>query len=501
MLKTGQAHLEALRDGRTVYVGGERVVDVTAHPSFRRAARSIAALYDLKLAPAQRDLLTYEEEGERFAMYYLLPRSRDDLVRRMRAHKAIATATYGLMGRSPDHVASFVAGMALQPEALGGDGRGARSFAQNLLDYYQEARRRDLYIAYAVIPPPGARDTRFSGRVYEGSQTVRVIDEDDQGVTISGMKLLATGAVFADELWVGNVQPVAPDRVAEAITCALPMNTPGLALWSRRSFEPLAECEFDNPLSYRFDESDSVAVFDAVKVPWRRVFCHGNAPLSRDVYIKTPSHSFGNHQANVRFWAKLELLIGLASKLASAGSLDKIPAVRETLGRFAAMEAMLAGMIYGQCMNYEELGNGFVAFNRRYVYGALSWCTENYAEICEKIRELMGSGIFLMPANTSFLSNPELRRQFDDYWSTATCSALDRMKLFRLAWDLLGSEFAARHQQYEKFYAGPSFVVRDHSYRECPWDHFTGIVDGLLGGYGVPEPDASRDGGGMRAAR
>ncbi len=146
MLKTGQAHLEALRDGRTVYVGGERVADVTAHPSFRRAARSIAALYDLKLAPAQRDLLTYEEEGERFAMYYLLPRSRDDLVRRMRAHKAIATATYGLMGRSPDHVASFVAGMALQPEALGGDGRGARSFAQNLLDYYQEARRRDLYI-------------------------------------------------------------------------------------------------------------------------------------------------------------------------------------------------------------------------------------------------------------------------------------------------------------------------------------------------------------------
>src|SRR6266851_1358229 len=470
MLKTGQAHLEALRDGRTVYVGGERVADVTAHPSFRRAARSIAALYDLKLAPAQRDLLTYEEEGERFAMYYLLPRSRDDLVRRMRAHKAIASATYGLMGRSPDHVASFVAGMALQPEALGGDGRGARSFAQNLLDYYQEARRRDLYIAYAVIPPPGARDTRFSGRVYEGSPTVRVIDEDDHGVTISGMKLLATGAVFADELWVGNVQPVAPDRVAEAITCALPMNTPGLALWSRKSFEPQAESEFDNPLSYRFDESDSVVVFDAVKAP---------------------SHSFGNHQANVRFWAKLELLVGLASKIAAAGNLDKVLAVRETLGRFAAMEAMLAGMVHGQCMNHEDLGNGYVAFNRRYVYAALSWCTESHGEICDKLRELMGSGIFLMPANESFLGNPALRRQFDAYWATASCSAIDRLKLFRLAWDLLGSEFAARHGQYEKFYAGPPFVVRDHSYRECPWPYFNGIVDGLLGSYGLPEPYAS----------
>src|SRR5258708_16894318 len=141
MLKTGRTHLEALRDGRTVYVGGERVADVTAHPAFRRAAQSIAGLYDLKLAPVQRDTLTYEEGGELFSTYYLLPRSRDDLVRRMGAHKAIAAATYGLMGRSPDHVASFVAGMALRPEALGTDGRGGGAFAHNLLHHYPQARR------------------------------------------------------------------------------------------------------------------------------------------------------------------------------------------------------------------------------------------------------------------------------------------------------------------------------------------------------------------------
>src|SRR6185437_15125119 len=118
-LRTGKQHLESLRDGRVVYIGSERVADVTAHPAFRNAARSIAMLYDLKRDPAHRDTLSYAEDGERHSMYYLLPRSRDDLVRRMRAHKAIASASYGLMGRSPDHVASFVAGMALQPEALG----------------------------------------------------------------------------------------------------------------------------------------------------------------------------------------------------------------------------------------------------------------------------------------------------------------------------------------------------------------------------------------------
>ena len=87
------------------------------------------------------------------------------------------------------------------------------------------------------------------------------------------------------------------------------------------------------------------------------------------------------------------------------------------------MEAMLAGSIHGQCMNYEDLGNGYVAFNRRYMYGALSWCTETYAEICDSIRDLMGAGAFLMPADSSFLADAQLKRTFDTYWSTQTTPA------------------------------------------------------------------------------
>jgi len=126
----------------------------------------------------------------------------------------------------------------------------------------------------------------------------------------------------------------------------------------------------------------------------------------------------------------------------------------------------------------------------------MNWCAENYGEICEKIRELMGAGVFLMPADASFLGDPGLRETFDHYWATENASAFDRLKLFRLAWDLLGSEFGTRHAQYEKFYAGASFVIRDHSYRECPWPHFEGIVDRLLARYdepiGSPSPAATR---------
>ena len=138
--------------------------------------------------------------------------------------------------------------------------------------------------------------------------TLRVVREEDDGVVIAGMKMLATGALFANEIWIGNVLPLAPDQKKEAITCAIPCNAPGLRLWSRKPMEADCTSEFDSPLAYRYDESDSMLLCDDVKVPWERVFVHDDAALSRNIYIGTPSHCFGNHQSNVRYWSKMRLL-------------------------------------------------------------------------------------------------------------------------------------------------------------------------------------------------
>jgi 4-hydroxyphenylacetate 3-monooxygenase len=103
------------------------------------------------------------------------------------------------------------------------------------------------------------------------------------------------------------------------------------------------------------------------------------------------------------------------------------------------------------------------------------------------VRELMGAGVFQMPADASVLEDPELRETFETYWSVPGQSAGDRMKLLNLAWDLLGSDFAGRHMQYEKFYAGPSFVMNSYSYQTGPWDEWSGRVDELMASYGTPE--------------
>src|SRR5262245_42075574 len=351
MLATGQDKLDRMRDGRVVYIGSERVDDVTRHPAFRHGAETIAHLFDFKADPANRDLLSYEENGERYGLYWLRCRTREDLERRMRALKALSDSTYGLMGRSPDHVAGTLTGLAMKPSVLEDLHPG---FGDNLIRFYEYARREDLYLSYAVTPPAGIRSRElFPGQQRE-EPSLQVVKADDSGVTISGMKMLATGAVFADEIWVGNLTAIDADRLKESITCAVPVNAPGVSLWAREPYERRVRHEADYPLSYRFDETDSVFVCNEVKVPWERVFLHNNGRMSRQMYIDTPANCYANHQSNVRFWAKLGLIVGLASRMVEANGLDKLPPVRETLGRLAALEATIGGLVNGPVPAWEE---------------------------------------------------------------------------------------------------------------------------------------------------
>ncbi|MEC7464254.1 MAG: 4-hydroxyphenylacetate 3-hydroxylase C-terminal domain-containing protein, partial [Pseudomonadota bacterium] len=143
-------------------------------------------------------------------------------------------------------------------------------------------------------------------------------------------------------------------------------------------------------------------------------------------------------------------------------------------------------MISGQVEDAEEMIPGHFNVNRRHMYGALHWCTQNYATICETVRELMGGGPFQMPADVSVIKNPQLREKFETYWSVPGQSAVERMKFLKMGWDLLGSDFAGRHQQYERFYAGPAFINTLYSFIECPWDEMTGTVDRVLAEYDIP---------------
>jgi 4-hydroxyphenylacetate 3-monooxygenase len=487
MLRSGAEYLEGLRDGRRIYLGGELVRDVTQHAAFRNSARSFADLFDRKRSDEHIDAMSFEENGERYPVWFLQPKNKDDLRRRSEGHRRMARWTHGLMGRSPDHVASFVTGLAMQPALFEANRKG---FGDNLLGYYRHLRARDLFASYVVVGPQGSRNPDLYNRAVKKVAALQVTKETDSGIVLNGMKMLGTGAVFSDVTWVGNLLPLAPDQKLQAVTCALPMNAPGLSIWARKSFERHALGPIDSPFSSRFDESDAIVVFEDVKVPWEHVFLLDDVQLSREMYFRTPSHIMGNHQSVIRFHEKLRFILGIAYKAAELNDVIQVPAVRETLSKLAAAEAGFRGMIAGSIEDSERIPEGFEHINRRELYAALLWCTNHYAEIAETVREMLGAGPFQMPADSSFLSDGYLRDKFDAYWAGPKGTAEDRLRFMKLAWDYLGSELATRHGQYEKFYAGPQFVHAFYNFGNCPWSDLKAPVEDVMAQ--MPIPAATR---------
>ena len=211
-----------------------------------------------------------------------------------------------------------------------------------------------------------------------------------------------------------------------------------------------------------------MVLFQDVEVPWERVFIHNDAALSRAIYFEAPGHCLGNHQATIRFHEKLKVLLGVASTITELNGVGHIPAVQTTLGKLAAAEAGLGGMIAGQIEAAEAMVPGALTPNRRMMYAALQWCTTHYAPIAEEVRELLGAGPFQMPANSSVVADATLREAFETYWAVPGQSAIARLKFMQFAWDLLGGDFAGRHTQYEKFYAGPQVVNVAYNFLHCP---------------------------------
>jgi 4-hydroxyphenylacetate 3-monooxygenase len=158
----------------------------------------------------------------------------------------------------------------------------------------------------------------------------------------------------------------------------------------------------------------------------------------------------------------------------------QIPAIQQTLGKLAAAEASLLGLLVGQIDQNEPVAGGYVQPNRRFLYATLQWCAHNYYQVAEDVKSLMGAGPFLLPADVSALADPELRETFDDMWQLPGASAVERYKFVKMAWDLLGSDFAGRHTQYERFYGGPPHIMDLYSYFSAPWTERRRTVDQIL---------------------
>ena len=479
--KTGAEHIASLRDGRTVYIDGKLVPDVTTHPAFRNAVQSAGALYDFQAQPQNIELMTFQPEGSsrRVNRAWQMPRSYDEMVQRRKALQAWAGVHYGFMGRSPDHVASALVGQRMGIEVFR---KHSPNRAKAFMDYFDYATRNDIFLTYVIINPQAERAKDW------GQQTddlvARIVDEDSSGITIRGAKMLGTSAIMANEVLVANLQPLKPGEEDLAFSCALPINTKGIRILSRKSYEQSAVSMFDNPLSSRFDENDALIYFDDVKVPWDRLFVYRDTDVCRQQFHDTPGHSYQNYQAQIRLSVKIKFLIGLARRLTETIGTTKIPSVSEKLGYMAAQACMVDAMLSGMEASGAKAGEFWVP-NKHFMYSAQVLTQDLYPLLVNSIRELSGGALIMLPSSIEDFKDPMLKKIIHTTQRAATMGPEDKVKFLKACWDAIGSEFGSRHQQYEMFYAGARFVTAGHSFRTYDWNSATDMVEDMLSSYSL----------------
>jgi 4-hydroxyphenylacetate 3-monooxygenase len=370
-------------------------------------------------------------------------------------------------------------GFACAPEVFA---RAGAEFGERVRRAHKRLRDTHRYVTYTIVPPQIDRSKPAHQQnppdLYAG-----VVKERDDGIVVKGAQMLGTGTVFSDYVLLSTIHPLRAGDENYAISVLVPCNAPGVKIYSRRSYAAAANSVFDYPLASRFDETDSLVVYDRVFVPWEDVLVYRDVGICRAQWFETPAHVLGNFQAQVRFSTKLQFLLGLAKRITDMNGSG--PHVVGQLGQLATYAAMYEGLICGAVHNCTINSNGYAVPGRREIYANMNLQSEIYPKMLDIIREVCGGGLIQLPSSADDFRSEVTRHDIQTYLNAPDWPAQERVKLMKLAWDAVGSEFAGRHEQYEKFYAGAPFVVRQHMLREYDFLNSARLVDYALSGYGL----------------
>ncbi len=447
---TGEAFLGSLQDGREIWYDGERVTDVVHHPAFRTSAKVVASLYDSLHDPAQRDeLTTVDRYGHRTMTFYAPAYSADDLRRNRDAIAVWQRMTFGWMGRTPEYKAAFMAQLAEGHAYYG-------QYGANALDWYKRCASQVLYLNHVLIDPPV---DRHRPRSEVDDVFVKVVREDDNGIYVAGAKMVATGSALTHGTFVAvNSGVAARMEVGRdedmALVFMIDMGTSGLKMICRPSYEAAARHPFEAPLASRFDENDAVVVFDNAFVPWENVFIYRDVARAKGFYADSGFFNRYNLQAATRLAVKLEFAAGLLMLCTESGGTDEFRGVQAAIGELVAMRELLWSLTIAM-VSEPELGIGGTALPRLQTAAATRLYATNAWDKVRSIFEvhLAGAPIYTV-SGPSDLLNEELRPTIDRFYRGTGLDAEHRIKLLKLCWDALYSEFAGRHALYERNYAG-----------------------------------------------
>jgi 4-hydroxyphenylacetate 3-monooxygenase len=483
MPMTGDEYIKSLQDDREVWIYGERVKDVTTHPAFRNSIRMAARLYDAMHKPELQDKLmvpTDTGSGGKTMSFFRTPHSVEDLKQDRIAIETWARMSYGWLGRSPDYKAAFLGTLGGMPDFY-------EPFQENAKRWYKESQEKVLYWNHAIINPPVDRHLPPD---QVGDVFMKVEKETDSGLIVSGAKVVATGSAITNYNFIAHYGlPI--KRKEFALICTVPMDAPGVKLISRASYSHQAAVmgtPFDYPLSSRMDENDSVFVFDKVLIPWENVFAYGDVEKINNFFPQTGFINRFTFQGVIRLATKLDFIAGLLMKALEIAGTQDFRGVQTRVGEVLGWRNMFYALIDGMTLNPDAGPNGTVLPKLDYGLSYRMFMSIGYPRIKEIIEQDVASGLIYLNSSALDFKTPEIRPYLDKYVRGSDgVEAVDRVKLMKLLWDSIGTEFGGRHELYERNYSGNHENVKAEilfaAQAQGTTDYMKGFADQCLAEY------------------
>jgi len=454
---TGAEYLASLRDGREVYIYGERVDDVTAHPAFRNAARSIARLYDALHDPKQQGVLTCPTDtgsGGLTHKFFRVARSRDDLLAQREAIAHWSRMTYGWMGRTPDYKASLMNTLGANHDFYG-------KFADNAKRWYRRAQEHVLFMNHALVNPPIDR-AKSAEQVKDVFITIQ--KETDAGIYVSGAKVVATSSAITHYNFLGQNAAIPVNDPDLAVMFIAPMNAPGVKLFCRTSYEMMATVmgtPYDYPLSSRFDENDAIFVFDNVLIPWEDVLLHRDLDKLKVFFPQSGFVAGYQLQGCTRLAVKLDFLVGIIAKALRATGAEEFRGNQAMLGEIIAWRNLFWSLSDAMASNPTPWVSGAVLPNLQSGTSYRVFAGEAYGRVKEIVEKIIASALIYLPSSAKDFKNPEIDKYLARYVrGSHGMDYKERIKIMKLLWDAIGTEFGGRHELYERNYAGNHEDIR-----------------------------------------
>jgi len=476
MLGTGDDYRDSLRDGRAVWIEGERVEDVPNHPAFRPIVDARARIYDLAHEPALREVLTLVDpaSGERRLVAHRLPRTPADWQAKRAAVDATLDELGGVVTRVGDETVGELWSLYDGQEVLNEvDPR----FADHIRDHVERVERSDIFHVSANTDPKGDRSKRPQEQ--DPDMLLHSVRESDAGIVVRGAKY-ETAAAYAHQAFVKPTIANWGDAELSdyAIGFVVPMNAKGLKHICRAGFagrRPLA----DYPISNRFDEVDTLLVFDDVLIPWEDVLFYRHTRAAS--FIRSCLHRYSAFPFVQRIQRLADLMIGAALFNLRQTGLEKQPAVREKLALLACYRETINAHLTAAIAAAEESPAGLLMPNQALLYSGRVHACSRLPEMMHLTRELCGGQICLTPDWASFES-PETRPWLEKFYSVNEAwRAEDRFKLLAFARDLLNSDYAGHRVTFELFAQSPPFAHLNAVYTNFDWDQPLDLVQKAAG--------------------